>query len=67
MLEGTDVSLRKGTPFAYQALGAPWIHAVELAAYLNQRKIEGVRFVPVAVHSRFRQITRTSSAAEWTS
>ncbi len=47
MLEGTDVSVRKGTPFAYQALGAPWIDAVELAAYLNQRKIEGVRFVPV--------------------
>jgi uncharacterized protein YbbC (DUF1343 family) len=47
ILEGTDVSVRKGTPFSYESLGAPWINAVDFAAYLNERKIEGVRFVPV--------------------
>ena len=31
----------------YQVLGAPWIHATDFAAYLNARKIEGVRFTPV--------------------
>lgn len=47
MLEATNVSVRKGTPFSYAGLGAPWINAIEFAAYLNDRKIEGVRFVPV--------------------
>ena len=47
MLEGTDISVRKGATSAYEMLGAPWIHAVDFAEYLNERKIEGVRFVPV--------------------
>ncbi len=47
MLEGTDISVGKGTPSAYEMVGAPWIHAVDLADYLNQREIEGVRFVPL--------------------
>jgi uncharacterized protein YbbC (DUF1343 family) len=28
-------------------LGAPWVHGVQLAAYLNQRAIPGVRFAEV--------------------
>ena len=47
MLEGTDISIRKGATAAYEMVGAPWIHAVEFAEYLNERKIEGVRFLPV--------------------
>ncbi|MFZ0707896.1 MAG: serine hydrolase [Candidatus Korobacteraceae bacterium] len=47
LLEGTDISIRKGANSAYEMLGAPWIHAVEFAEYLNERKIEGVRFLPV--------------------
>ena len=47
LLELTNVSVGKGTDGPYQMIGAPWIRAVELAAALNARKIEGVRFVPV--------------------
>jgi uncharacterized protein YbbC (DUF1343 family)/CubicO group peptidase (beta-lactamase class C family) len=47
LLEATNVSVGKGTDAPYQVLGAPWIHAVDLASYLNERKIEGVRFVPI--------------------
>lgn len=38
-------------------LGAPWIHAKKLAEYLNNRKIQGVRFIPVDItptSSRFK-------------
>jgi len=47
MLEGTNISLGRATQSPYEMLGAPWIRATELSAYLNERKIEGVRFVPV--------------------
>jgi len=47
MLEGADISLRKGGTSAYEMVGAPWIHAIEFAAYLNEREIQGVRFLPV--------------------
>ncbi len=47
LLEATNVSVGKGTDSPYQLVGAPWVHAVDLAGYLNARKIEGVRFVPV--------------------
>ncbi len=47
ILEATNVSVGRGTDTPFEVLGAPWIHAVELAAYLNERAISGVRFVPV--------------------
>ena len=47
MLEGTNVAVGKGTDSPYQVLGAPWVHAADLAFYLNAREIEGVRFMPV--------------------
>ena len=47
MLESTDVSVGGGTSSPYQVVGAPWVQAVELAAYLNGREIEGLRFMPV--------------------
>ncbi len=31
----------------FEFLGAPWIKAKELAEYLNRRKIQGVRFIPI--------------------
>jgi len=54
LIEWTNVSVGRGTDSPFQVVGAPWIHSAELAAYLNARKIEGVRFVPV-------QFTPTSS------
>jgi len=47
LLEATNVSVGRGTDTPFELVGAPWIHAIELAAYLNARAISGVRFVPV--------------------
>jgi len=48
VVEGTNVSVGRGTETPFELLGAPWIKATELAQYLNGRSISGVRFVPVS-------------------
>jgi uncharacterized protein YbbC (DUF1343 family) len=47
MIEGANVSVGRGTDMPFEVLGAPWIDTEELAAYLNNRQIQGVRFMPV--------------------
>jgi len=47
LIEGTNVSVGRGTDTPFELVGAPWIKSKELAAYLNTRGIGGVRFVPV--------------------
>ncbi len=47
VLEATNLSVGRGTDTPFELVGAPWIHATELAEYLNGRRIGGVRFVPV--------------------
>jgi uncharacterized protein YbbC (DUF1343 family)/CubicO group peptidase (beta-lactamase class C family) len=47
IIEGTNVSVGRGTDTPFELLGAPWMKGKELAAYLNGRGIAGVRFVPV--------------------
>lgn len=47
ILETTNVSVGRGTDTPFELVGAPWIHPIELASYLNARAISGVRFVPV--------------------
>jgi uncharacterized protein YbbC (DUF1343 family)/CubicO group peptidase (beta-lactamase class C family) len=47
LVEGTDVSVGRGTDTPFELLGAPWIKGTELAQYLNARNVSGVRFVPV--------------------
>lgn len=47
LIEGTNVSVGRGTDSPFELLGAPWMKGRELAAYLNARGISGVRFVPV--------------------
>ena len=47
MIEGTNVSVGRGTDTPFEVLGAPWMKGRELAAYLNGRDIQSVRFVPV--------------------
>jgi uncharacterized protein YbbC (DUF1343 family) len=46
LIEGTNISVGRGTDTPFEVLGAPWIKDRELAAYLNARNISGVRFVP---------------------
>jgi uncharacterized protein YbbC (DUF1343 family)/CubicO group peptidase (beta-lactamase class C family) len=47
LIEGTNISVGRGTDTPFELVGAPWIKSRELAAYLNGRGIAGVRFVPV--------------------
>jgi uncharacterized protein YbbC (DUF1343 family)/CubicO group peptidase (beta-lactamase class C family) len=47
LIEGTNVSVGRGTDTPFELVGAPWIKSRELATYLNKRSIAGVRFVPV--------------------
>jgi uncharacterized protein YbbC (DUF1343 family)/CubicO group peptidase (beta-lactamase class C family) len=47
LLEGANVSVGRGTDTPFEMVGAPWIDARALAAHLNGRKIQGVRFVPM--------------------
>ena len=48
VIEGTNVSVGRGTDTPFEWIGAPWIKSRELAEYLNARSISGVRFVPVS-------------------
>ena len=47
LIEGTNVSVGRGTDTPFELLGAPWMKGRELASYLNARGMAGVRFVPV--------------------
>ncbi len=47
MAEGANLSVGRGTSTPFELLGAPWIDAVRLAEYLNNRAIAGVTFRPV--------------------
>jgi uncharacterized protein YbbC (DUF1343 family)/CubicO group peptidase (beta-lactamase class C family) len=47
LLEGANVSVGRGTDTPFEMVGAPWIDGRELAANLNGKKIQGVRFLPL--------------------
>ncbi len=47
LLETTNVSVGRGTDTPFELIGAPWIVGQQLAAALNQRRLPGVRFVPL--------------------
>ena len=47
MVESSNVSVGRGTSTPFELLGAPWIAGEELASYLNNRRIKGIRFIPV--------------------
>jgi uncharacterized protein YbbC (DUF1343 family) len=46
-IEGTNLSVGRGTDTPFEQIGAPWIDGVQLASALNGRAISGVRFYPV--------------------
>jgi uncharacterized protein YbbC (DUF1343 family)/CubicO group peptidase (beta-lactamase class C family) len=46
-IEGTNLSVGRGTDSPFEQLGAPWIDSVQLSDALNARGIPGVRFYPV--------------------
>lgn len=47
LLETTNVSVGRGTETPFEVVGAPWIDGQQLASYLNNQRIAGVRFVPI--------------------
>jgi uncharacterized protein YbbC (DUF1343 family) len=47
-IEGTNISVGRGTDTPFEQLGAPWIDAPALAAALNASGLAGVRFYPVS-------------------
>ncbi len=47
MVEGSNVSVGRGTDTPFEVIGAPWIDREKFSSYLNNRNIPGVRFVPV--------------------
>jgi uncharacterized protein YbbC (DUF1343 family) len=48
LVEGTNISVGRGTDTPFEVVGAPWIKSREFAQYLNSRMLSGVRFVPVS-------------------
>ncbi|MFN2637328.1 MAG: exo-beta-N-acetylmuramidase NamZ domain-containing protein [Gemmatimonadaceae bacterium] len=42
--EATNLSVARGTPEAFQHVGAPWLNAAATVAILKDREIPGVRF-----------------------
>ena len=44
LLEGTNLSLGRGTALPFEVCGAPWIDGYALAAALNKLQLPGVRF-----------------------
>ncbi len=46
-IEGTNLSVGRGTDTPFEQLGAPWIDGVQLSDALNARRIPGVSFYPV--------------------
>src|SRR5262249_23950448 len=47
LVEGTNISVGRGTDTPFELMGAPWINPRGLAEFLNSRLVAGVRFVPV--------------------
>jgi uncharacterized protein YbbC (DUF1343 family) len=47
LIEGTNVSVGRGTATPFEIAGAPWINGSKLAEYLSARAMPGVRFEPV--------------------
>jgi uncharacterized protein YbbC (DUF1343 family)/CubicO group peptidase (beta-lactamase class C family) len=46
-IEGTNISVGRGTDTPFEQIGAPWIDGVKLAEELNARNLPGIRFYPV--------------------
>jgi uncharacterized protein YbbC (DUF1343 family)/CubicO group peptidase (beta-lactamase class C family) len=46
-IEGTNISVGRGTDTPFEQIGAPWINGVELAQTLNARHLPGITFYPV--------------------
>ncbi len=46
LIEGTNVSEGRGTTLPFEQIGAPFIHAESLSAYMNELELPGLSFAP---------------------
>ena len=44
--EGSNLSVGRGTPTAFQIVGAPWLKSEQVVQMLKDRGLRGVRFIP---------------------
>jgi SSS family transporter len=49
LTETTNISVGRGTATPFEHIGAPWIDAKELSAFLTARKIPGVTILPTTL------------------
>ena len=61
-IEGTNISVGRGTDTPFEQVGAPWIDGVQLADALNARSLPGDPLLPGPLHAHRRASTRTRSA-----
>jgi uncharacterized protein YbbC (DUF1343 family) len=47
-IEGTNISVGRGTDTPFEQIGAPWIDGLALAKRMNERMLPGVGFYPVS-------------------
>jgi uncharacterized protein YbbC (DUF1343 family) len=47
LVEGTNVSVGRGTEMPFEVVGAPWVDGAALAEWLNRQRLPGVRFEPI--------------------
>ncbi len=47
LLETTNLSVGRGTDTPFEIVGAPYIDGQKFAAFLNEKNLSGVRFVPI--------------------
>ena len=48
LLETTNLSVGRGTDTPFEWIGAPWMRASELASWINDRALRGIRCVPTS-------------------
>lgn len=49
LIEQTNISVGRGTDTPFENIGAPYINAAELTAYLTARNIPGITFTPTTL------------------
>lgn len=47
--EGTNITEGRGTDRPFEQVGAPWLNAPEVARTMNEKKLPGIRFEPIAM------------------
>ena len=57
-IEGTNLSVGRGTDTPFEQVGAPWVDGVRLAGLLNERKLAGHPLLPGALHADRQQVRR---------